>query len=161
MAAKKKEVVFTGQYPPLPQYNTPVTQQKDYSSTWVEYAAQNFKQITAFIQLAGNVTRTLYVVPTNQTLFVTNSWINYASFGGAGANQNGVYLYPKPIQANFENVMNCIAGWDYSPQHLSSNISYSMPLKVPSGTIIEIFSFNDIHASFGVGIIGFLVPFVV
>ena len=141
--------------PPIqfdPKFNTPVEQKKDFSKTWLEFAATNREQIMRSGAI-GSAQRVLFQVPDDTILFVTNVWgtIRSATAGDG-------------IRMNLSNFADDRA--DFFKLHVGGNntaqsiaINYPMPIKVPSGIKIDLAGLGSGNVSTHGGFVGFLVPF--
>jgi len=124
--------------------NTPVTQQKEYTLSWGEWASKNKKQIV----ICGS-SSPLYTVPKGYNLFITSAFLTVGTAGvGAGLSptaifytgQGGTILSMTNLGTN---------------QTTSVSNSFPMPIKVSENDYLGSvdYSANTEHTS---GFTGFL-----
>jgi len=153
----EKFVVFKPQQPYDPKSNTPYQQQKEYSQTWLEFAAQKYQQI---LERASSTSAavTIYSVPANSTLFITSANLAWAA-DTSGTFASGIIKIVSG-SSSAQIILDCHGLSGSGFLSLSVSGSYPMPLKVSSGTTIELTGGSVGSASRG-SIQGFLVPFIV
>lgn len=140
--------------PPVPfdtLYNTPVTQQKGYYPTWLEFAAQNFEQI---VKNSG-ATEVMYTVPKNFILFVTNA---AASLSGNAIGAAVATIRAFDAGGSTSIILAHTAAANASAAATQTQ-NFNFPLKIPSDFLIRSTISNATNAN--VNFVGFLVPFVV
>lgn len=149
MVRKQRLVAFKPPIRPGPGLNTPVKQEKEFFQTWLEFAAQKFQQIVRSSQTV-NSTVTLYTVPTNMILFITEAFVSVTSTNAANSSAS---IY-------FDAVANTIIGVSARlNQNDSSALNFRNPIKVPSGTSVFLVSSGNATGAVNAGFNGFLVPF--
>jgi len=145
-----------------PDINTTITQQKEYSQTWLEFAAQKYEQIIRSNQETGSSNGVvIYTTPANSTLFLT-SFTHTSANNLAGTGTASSYLYFSISSSGTRNVLSALVHiintTDASATMNTAN-SFPMPIKIPPNTSVIIQGSN---VSVATGTIqGFLVPFVV
>ena len=129
-----------------PDLYTPAIQKKEYSKTWVEWAADNFEQV--IINSAAVHGTTIFTVPVNKILYITSAYVTGRGVA-VGSIQIG-YL----VSGGITNISNAQWGAGSGGQAFPS---FPMPLKIESKTEIKIYVSGA--NSWNVGLQGFLVPF--
>ena len=111
-----------------------------FMPTLYEWLSSKGKQI--FLQSGSNVNGfyTLFTVPENKILYITSAFIN-----AVGADSTTNYIRIKGSSYGEKVIAQAIAG--------NSSVSFSIPLKILSGVVIE-FNVNGGHTS--AGFAGFL-----
>ena len=125
---------------------TPDVEKKDYTPTWLEWAAQNFQQISRAANQAGTGGATIYTVPTGFTFYLTN-----VSITGIEGGSSGVIT---PSGSRYELIsLKC------SANNTATNSScFSVPLKMNAGETINLIVAGA-AANVTADITGFLVRF--
>lgn len=123
---------------------------REFSATFMEWAADNIEQIIVGKQQTGAGNTELYKVPDNFTLFITNATLNIWCTSGAPSARRGAISF----RADTEFILRIQLLAGNSSENLSQ--SFPMPLKINSGDIIRVSSFANSN-TFGL-IKGFLLP---
>jgi len=124
--------VFKPSVPYKPSLNTPSIQQKDFSSTLLDWALKNREQI--FLTESITTTeKTLYTVPLGKVLYITSCWLS-GQYSGATA--GNLSLWKRTDNSDVELFLLRI----YLTSGTSRGgltISYPLPIKVVGGESIR------------------------
>jgi len=131
-------MVFEGSDVPLTE--DILKKKVEFVKSWLEWASENRRQILVDAASANGST-SLFVVPENETLFITSAWVANTASDETSLRVRG----NNPVLI----LLRCFTG--------SNSISYPMPIKIESGT--EIFSLTTGAANAGsAGFQGFVIP---
>lgn len=120
----------------------------EFVKSWVEWAADNFKQIIESQTRTSAGTSTILTVPDNKTIFITSAWISIVSIAsvGAAAGQGVIEVGGSAILGT--------EGWNANLNTNSTNLDFSMPIKVEAKQLIT-FRTNLAEIKGVGGIVGF------
>jgi len=155
-----KEVVYKPQQPYSAEINTPITQQKEYTLSFLEFASKNRQQITRtiFLDLDVDPNKVIYTVPEGYTFFLTN-----LSLQGSTNDDTEGFVYIVRGENILDEASILIAQY-LSPelfnvmQNQGTVLNFSMPLKFWSGEKIQFIGDNSSAAYYTASIFGFLEP---
>jgi len=133
-------------------------QQKDYYKTLAEFASENYETIIRG-QPVNAGTNTLYTVPSNKVLFLTNAWV-HASSPNDAANQLAVEIFITPIVSGSQALISLTRQTSNGNVASGISLNFSMPIKVPSGQSINALVSAGTASANTAGFVGFLVPFL-
>lgn len=121
----------------------------EYVKSWVEWATDNHTQIIESCTAVSAQT-SIYVVPANNTLYLTGFAIQNCFDGDAGSGINA------SLYINNNKILLPTAIDLGTASNTTNSLSLPMPIKVESGQDIRVSS--GTHNNVSAVIIGFLVP---
>lgn len=109
----------------------------EFVKTWIEWSSENREQVQGW-NFAQNInTSTIYTVPDNFTLFITHLALNLHTVTSTA--MGDVWITIKQ-NSNTNRVLMLSRGNVGSNTHDSTAVSFTMPLKVESGELVQISS---------------------
>lgn len=125
---------------------------REFIKSWVEWASDNEELILKSRNRIASGDTTLYTVPENKTLYITNAYCSISCNSGAPSFRKVIIFIDSLNGENAQIITSYIYG---GGTNNTNQLSYSMPIKVESGSIIVLDTGSN--SSVSGGFVGFLV----
>lgn len=144
-------MVFEGSDVPLEE--DILKKKVEFSTSWIEWAAQNFEQV---FQKTTASSGTFFTTPERKTLYITSAWIAYSDLA-VGTTSNSEYVLSIGSAGTATSSFLSLSKPNVNGDNGAISINFPMPIKVESNQVVRLTGGTSAAHQVTAGFIGFFV----